>query len=280
LISAVKSKLHWRSCQSPLGSCTQTALCAGRTELHGRCAAITLGSGSRTSSRPPTSTQRTTSLPISSAAVSPPSSRWLAAASPVAARPLHAPAVPINGQPSPSAPVPSVTGPIAGTIPPAPLAGAGTTSVTPEVLSAFGYQQQEFFFSGTANAYNFVGTLSSDGRWSVAPVGGSAQPYTSKLEVFSPNEPAPVQRQRDRRVGERDGRLGLPARHDHPARDGVPEGDVIVAVDAQFVGVENAILNDRVVTLRCRSRATAMPGTSSPRRAWRSGTITRRSWVG
>ena len=165
-------------------------------------------------------------------------------ASSAAARTAQALSVPINGQPAPSAPVPSVTGPIPGTIPPAPLAGAGTTSVTPDVLSAFDYQQKEFFYSGTANAYNFVGTPSADGKWSVAPVAGSARPYTSKLEVFTPTNP---HRFSGNVIVEWENVTAgwdyLPDMIIHHAT-AFSEGDVIVAVDAQFVGVANAILND------------------------------------
>jgi len=168
----------------------------------------------------------------------------LTLASPVAARASEDPAVPINGQPAPSAPVPSVTGPISGTIPPAPLAGVGATSVTPDVLSAFGYRQQEFFFSGTANAYGFVGTPTADGQWSVAPVSGSAHAYTSKLEVFTPTNP---QRFSGNVIVEWENVTAgwdyLPDLIIHHAT-AFSEGDVIVAVDAQFVGVANAILND------------------------------------
>jgi hypothetical protein len=153
-------------------------------------------------------------------------------------------AVPINGQPAPSAPVPSVTGPVDGTIPPAPLAGAGTTSVTPDVLSAFGYRQQELFFSGTASAYDFSGAPTADGQWSVTPVSGSAKPYTSKLEVFMPTNPHRFS-----------GNVIVEWENVTAGWDYLPdmiiqhatafsEGDAIVAVDAQFVGVENAILND------------------------------------
>jgi hypothetical protein len=166
------------------------------------------------------------------------------AAAPVTARTSGAGVVPIASQPAPSAPVPSVTGPISGVIPAAPLAGVGTTSVTPDVLSAFGYQQQEFFFSGTASAYNFVGTPTADGQWSVAPVTGSVQPYTSKLEVFTPTNPHRFS-----------GNVIVEWENVTAGWDYLPdmiidhatafsEGDVIVAVDAQFVGVANATLND------------------------------------
>jgi hypothetical protein len=151
---------------------------------------------------------------------------------------------PIHGQPAPSAPVPSVIGPIAGAIPAAPLAGAGTTSVTPAVLTTLGYQQQEYFLSGTANAYNFASPPSPNGRWSVTPVAGSAKPYTTRVEVFAPTDPhrfsGNVIVEWENVTAGFDYLPDLIIDHSTAFRD----GDVIVAVDAQFAGVENAILSD------------------------------------
>jgi hypothetical protein len=151
---------------------------------------------------------------------------------------------PIHGAPPPSAALPSVTGPIAGTIPPAPLAGAGTTSVTSDVLTALGYQQQEYFLSGHAHAYNFATAPSADGHWSVAPVRGSRQPYETRVEVFTPTDP--------RRFS---GNVIVEWENVTAGWDYLPDtiidhatafrdGDAIVAVSAQFVGVENAKLDD------------------------------------
>jgi hypothetical protein len=145
---------------------------------------------------------------------------------------------------APSAPVPSLTGPIPGTIPPAPLAGEATTSVTSSVLTALGYQQQEYFLSGTANAYGFTTPASADGRWSVAPLPSSGKPYTTRIEVFTPTDP--------RRFS---GNVIVEWENVTAGWDYLPDmiidhatafedGDAIVAVSAQFVGVENAILDD------------------------------------
>lgn len=152
--------------------------------------------------------------------------------------------VPIHGQPAPSAAVPTVTGPISGAIPPAPLAGLASTSITPEVVAALGYRQQEYFLSGTADAYNFVGAPSADGRWVVSPVAGAAKPYTTRIEVLLPANP--------RRFS---GNVIVEWENVTAGFDYAPdtiiqhvtafeEGDAIVLVDAQFVGVENAILTD------------------------------------
>src|SRR5262249_40108118 len=79
---------------------------------------------------------------------------------------------------------------------------------------------------------------------SVTPVDGSAQPYTSKLEVFAPTNPHRFS-----------GNVIVEWENVTAGWDYLPdmiiqhatafgEGDVIVAVDAQFVGVKNAMLND------------------------------------
>jgi len=52
----------------------------------------------------------------------------------------------------------------------------------------FGYQQQEFFLTGTAQAYDPVGALASDGRWSVTP--STTAPYKTRIVVRRPTDPA------------------------------------------------------------------------------------------
>jgi hypothetical protein len=54
-------------------------------------------------------------------------------------------------------------------------------------LSAAGYLETEFDFSGTAHAYVNTVSLGSDGKWNVAP--GVAAPYTSRLLVRRPQNP-------------------------------------------------------------------------------------------
>ena len=88
-----------------------------------------------------------------------------------------------TGPAAASAASPSVSGPVSG--------GAGITQ--PPNLNAFdlgqvGYQQSEYFLSGTARAYApNPGPLTSDGKWTVAPA--SAAPYTTRAVVYRPIDP-------------------------------------------------------------------------------------------
>jgi hypothetical protein len=54
-------------------------------------------------------------------------------------------------------------------------------------LGTVGYRQSEFVLSGTANAYSPVGTMGSDGRWTVQPT--SQAPYTTRVIVHRPIAP-------------------------------------------------------------------------------------------
>ncbi len=77
-----------------------------------------------------------------------------------------------------SAASPSVSGPVTG--------GAG--AILPPNLNGFdlaqvGYQQSEYFLSGTASAYTpNPAPLTSDGKWTVAP-GTSTAPYTDSYDA-------------------------------------------------------------------------------------------------
>ena len=59
-------------------------------------------------------------------------------------------------------PSPTVTGPITG--------GRGKPSIasTSFDLAQVGYEQAEYFISGTASAYTNAGTFGFDGKWTVA----------------------------------------------------------------------------------------------------------------
>jgi Alpha/beta hydrolase domain len=73
----------------------------------------------------------------------------------------------------------TISGPIAGS-----PAAVATTAFD---LSQIGYQQSEFFMSGTANSYLPTAPLGADGFWSVIPV--DTAPYTTRLIVYSPADP-------------------------------------------------------------------------------------------
>ena len=164
-----------------------------------------------------------------------------AQATPGAARSSPAP---IHGQPLPSAPVPHVKGPIPGPIPPQPPAGAAVSAVTPATVAAFGYQEQEFFISGKANAYSFVSQPGRKGRWTVQVVPGSAAAYRTRIVVFTPVDSrrfsGTVVVEWDNVTVGADLMPDLVYDHATPFRD----GDAYVGVSAQFVGVAGAKLND------------------------------------
>lgn len=52
----------------------------------------------------------------------------------------------------------------------------------------YGYEEQEYFLTGTARAFDPVGALGSDGRWSVAP--STTAPYKTRILVRRPIDPA------------------------------------------------------------------------------------------
>src|SRR5262249_18791113 len=54
-------------------------------------------------------------------------------------------------------------------------------------LAEVGYMQEEYFISGTATAYTNVGSLTSDGAWTVTP--GSAAAYKTRILVYRPVKP-------------------------------------------------------------------------------------------
>lgn len=55
-------------------------------------------------------------------------------------------------------------------------------------LSLLGYEQSEFFVSGTARSFANVGDLDSDGRWAVEPA--EEADYTTRIVVVRPSDPA------------------------------------------------------------------------------------------
>jgi hypothetical protein len=81
----------------------------------------------------------------------------------------------------PSAPSPSVVGPVTGG------KGAAVLVGTSFPLGQVGYKQSEFFLSGTATAYKPVRPLDSDGRWSVAVARPKAT-YTTRIVVDRPKD--------------------------------------------------------------------------------------------
>jgi hypothetical protein len=70
-----------------------------------------------------------------------------------------------------------------------PITGPGTAFVaaTSFDLAQVGYEQAEYFVSGTASAYTNTAPLGADGLWSVAP--GATADYKTRLIVFRPSDP-------------------------------------------------------------------------------------------
>lgn len=76
-----------------------------------------------------------------------------------------------------STPNPTVSGPVTG--------GMGIfVSTTRFSLSDVGYQQSEYFLSGSAASYMPVGALESDGAWNVVPA--SHADYKTRIVVYRP----------------------------------------------------------------------------------------------
>ncbi len=78
-------------------------------------------------------------------------------------------------------PTPTVEGPI---LPSSGISYLGSTTFTPSVV---GYEQSEFFLSGTATAYKSATPLTKDGRWHVTPQ--TTAPYTTRVVVYRPIDP-------------------------------------------------------------------------------------------
>jgi hypothetical protein len=83
--------------------------------------------------------------------------------------------------PKPSAATPTVAGPVSGG------KGAIVLAATTFDLSIVGYEQSEYFISGTATSYKPVGALDSGGNWTVVPAG--SKPYTTRVVVDRPKDP-------------------------------------------------------------------------------------------
>jgi hypothetical protein len=85
------------------------------------------------------------------------------------------------GRAAAQVPSPTIEGPITSP------GGAFIASTTFD-LASVGYEQAEYFISGTANAYTNTGPLGTDGVWSVAPSGTTAA-YKTRIMVYRPTDP-------------------------------------------------------------------------------------------
>ena len=78
-------------------------------------------------------------------------------------------------------PTPTVQGPI---LPSSGISYLGSTTFNPSVV---GYEQSEFFLSGTATAYKTSRPLTKDGKWHVTPQ--TTAPYATRVVVYRPIDP-------------------------------------------------------------------------------------------
>jgi hypothetical protein len=92
-----------------------------------------------------------------------------------------APAGASRAEPTPSAATPTVEGPVTGGRG-APANAAGFD------LASVGYEQDEYFISGTATAYASAVPLTNDGQWTATPTGDPA-PYKTRILVARPSDP-------------------------------------------------------------------------------------------
>ena len=81
----------------------------------------------------------------------------------------------------PTVPTPTVEGPI--------TTGNGRIVVQSSYfdLATVGYEQAEYFVSGTARSYASTTTLTADGKWTVSPEKSAA--YTTRIVVYRPSDP-------------------------------------------------------------------------------------------
>ena len=125
---------------------------------------------------------------------------------------------------------PTIEGPITSP------GGAFIASTTFD-LASVGYEQAEYFISGTANAYTNTAPLGTDGMWSVAPSGTTAA-YKTRIMVYRPTNPkkfsGTVIVEWLNVSGGVDANPDWTQSHVELLREGV----AWVGVSAQFVGVE------------------------------------------
>lgn len=76
---------------------------------------------------------------------------------------------------------PTVTGPVEGG-----KYGVPFNVMPARLADEYGYEEQEYFISGTATSYDPVGTWGTDGEWDVTP--STTAPYTTRMVVRRPTD--------------------------------------------------------------------------------------------
>ena len=103
-------------------------------------------------------------------------------------------------------------------------------------VADLGYVAEEFFVSGTADAYAAVGELGPDGRWSAAR--SARADYTTRIVVLRPSDAAAFNGTLLVEWLNVSGGIDAPALWFMAHREMIREGYAYVAVSAQRVGVE------------------------------------------
>jgi hypothetical protein len=117
-----------------------------------------------------------------------------------------------------------------------PVAGAPTLMLGAYDLGALGYEAHEFFFSGTAQAYEAAGPVHPDGGWTARPT--ATAPYTTRMVVVRPKDPARFNGTVVVEWLNVSGGLDLPVDWAMVHRELVRKGYPYVAVSAQKVGID------------------------------------------
>ena len=144
-------------------------------------------------------------------------------------------------------PTPTIEGPI-------PSPGGAFIASTTFDLASVGYEQAEYFISGTATAYTNTAPLGTDGMWSVAP-SGTTDTYKTRIMVYRPANPKKFS-----------GTVFVEWLNVSGGVDAAPdwtqghveiirEGAAWVGVSAQYVGVEGGPALVGVVSLPLKSFA-------------------------
>src|SRR5262245_22188390 len=147
---------------------------------------------------------------------------------------------------------PTIEGPITGP-------GDPFVAATSFDLAKVGYEQAEYFISGTASAYSNTAPLGADGIWSVAP--GATAAFKTRILVYRPTNPKKFNGTVAVEWLNVSG--GVEAAPDWSGAhvELIREGCAWVGVSAQFVGVEGGTALLGIVSLPLKTVNPARYGT-------------------
>lgn len=127
-------------------------------------------------------------------------------------------------------PVPTVSAP--------PSEGEPNLLSTTFALGDVGYQQQEFFITGTASAFSNLNELGSDGSWRVEP--GETADYRTRVLMYTPIDMASFSGSVYVEWLNVTTGFELPVSYGTAHTELLREGHAVALVSAQYVGVEGA----------------------------------------